>query len=572
MLFPNKSKPHKVWIFFFISLIIIPLSFSLLIFSVKATASYQWIQNNSFEPYINYFEYGDAESGEYNTGVLYGNYSGTGDFSTTQNRNGIYAYRLTTSGQILWYNLTNPIMGADIKESYFYAKYILNNDNVNVTVYYSDNSGDCHSYAIIASAWTKIDFKSIIDVSRWVTAISWKNEQAGNSATYDDMILYRSDQLTQNSITYDTTPWYVLSLTGSAGLTDDISHFGDYSCVFTPSLQHYPYLVQSINNLDSDLVTTFSVWCSNGGDDSYLEMGFYYDDGSTSSVQKLISGSSMTLYNFFSAIESNKVIVGIFIHVIDYSNTGWLYIDDVSLIATTIYVPFSVTLFDFTLTPQPINYVSDIVYEGFLRTNNIKTGFRAYTEISYVFTGTVYGNINGTFTVTSSYATSGGQISLGEFTFNIATRSSKTDFNESFLIQINDNVTIRSYSVLANWIAVSSTTPSTTRTTMQNQFFEWFPVLVIFMIFTIPATVYLGVGGFIGGFSMGCIVAVWMGLAPTWLLAMAVLTDITVLYTAVPSVRNEINERTVTTVKAVRSTFSRGKNKVSDKLEDIEGD
>jgi len=55
-------------------------------------------------------------------------------------------------------------------------------------------------------------------------------------------------------------------------------------------------------------------------------------------------------------------------------------------------------------------------------------------------------------------------------------------------------------------------------------------MILIFAIFIIPSTYFLGIGGFIGGLSVGTIVCVWSGLAPSWLIAVVILTDIVIIF------------------------------------------
>ena len=346
-----------------LSLICLGLIVSFVQFS-KATEYYEWVQNPSFENYINYFEDYGAESNVLNnSGVLYGNFSGTGSngISTSYTHSGLRSFYANSDG-VLWYNLTTPKIGADIiNASMWLTQGTSGSGGVfSIRIYYIDNTYDSYGSYGTFSDDVLADFLSAINPAKYITAFQFYHSNSG-STFFDDLVLYDVDDDAQYYISYNTKPWYepqIWSVDIYQYLTSGQKHSGNWSYhdFIATGNEGYGYqggvsLIQSFIGLDSDLVNDFRLYAMTDNEID-LTVQFLYSDETYSSDTKTVNVSSWTLYVYDVAIP-DKTIVGF--KIIPYSTTIYtvnLYIDDISLTATTQYIPIEVIDSDYDGIPD----------------------------------------------------------------------------------------------------------------------------------------------------------------------------------------------------------------------------
>ena len=511
---------------FFLFLIIVSITANLTVLNiVNAIPNYEWIQNPSFEGYTNYFEDGSAESGAFNSGVQYGNFStsDTWTISTNYPYNGLKNFYVQSANSKLFYNLTTSIIGADLQSFYFYIREVgASGHGFTVLIYYSDGTSDSHGFSV-STTYTKYNLLSYINTQKYVIAFSFSPDTS-NGFVLDVLVLHVNIGESQSEINQYSDPWFI-PYSGSVEFRSDLANYGNQSirAISAPLSSNtflglsFPIVAQSISGLSSSSITGFNLWAYSAELIGSVRAFVWFSDNTY--AQKSVSFNSANtwqFFNFYSLLTDNpsKTIISIGFCESGYPLVGYVSFDDVSLTAN---IPYSTGQFSFYLIPsaQQYNLLSQTGY-----------GFHAYYGVSYAFYGTLTDNTNGTFTVYSNYGSGSGVISNGLFNFQITIRQSASI--ENFIIQINNDIVVRTYVVIANWI--KTPTPPIDNVERGNQFLNAFPMILIFAIFIIPSTYFLGIGGFIGGLSVGTIVCVWSGLAPSWLIAVVILTDIVIIF------------------------------------------
>src|SRR3972149_496460 len=421
-----------------LSLICIGLVSSFVQYS-KATAYYEWVQNPSFENYINYFEDYGAESNVLNnSGVLYGNFSGTGSsgISTSYAHNGLRSFYSNSDGT-LWYNLTESIIGADIiNASVWLTEGTSGAGGVfSIKIYYDDNTYDSYGSYGTFSDDVLADFLSAINPAKYITAFQFYHSNSG-STFFDDLVLYDVDDDAQYYISYNTKPWYepqIWSVDIYQYLTSGQKHSGNWSYhdFIATGNEGYGYqggvsLIQSFIGLDSDLVNDFRLYAKTDNEIDLTVM-FLYSDESFSTDTKSVNASDWTVFVFDVALP-NKVVVGF--RIIPYSSTVYtvnLWLDDVSLTATTQYIPTDVDDSDHDGIPNQFDTVDDEEWidneETEEKTNNLVDWIVMFIVIfmpALLFAGALYeGNKEGGMNISPVFGIIAGlvlSVGLGVYT------------------------------------------------------------------------------------------------------------------------------------------------------------
>ncbi|MFZ1990341.1 MAG: hypothetical protein WAW96_11290, partial [Alphaproteobacteria bacterium] len=200
-------------IFVLILALICIVSLPLFLNKVSAVEYYEWVQNPSFEPYINYFEDAGAESGVFNAGVQYGNFS-TDDtwqfviqIGSPYNWNphsGLRFFNGAGNTESLWYNLTESKIGADIINC---SVYEIGVASITAFIYYTDGTSDSLSIAGSDSEWQLKNMLGSINDAKYITAFKFSCGSA-NYNGLDDFVLYDVDDDAQEWVNYNTLPWY----------------------------------------------------------------------------------------------------------------------------------------------------------------------------------------------------------------------------------------------------------------------------------------------------------------------------------------------------------------------------
>jgi len=331
----------------------------------KATAYYEWVLNGSFEGYINYFEDYSAESNIFNSGVQYGNFSGTATFSLADPYIGLRHFYVQ-SGQTLWYNLTEPIIGADIINCSFYDYNVAGANDKTISIYYTDYTVDTYTDTYHAS-YTYVSILGSINDAKYVTAFKIIQTVSGGSY-FDNFILYDIDDDAQDYVTFNTKPWYeprVWSVDTFQVISTAQAYYGNrsYHDFIATGNEGYDYqggvpLTQSFYGLDSDLVHDFRLYAMTDNEIDLTVM-FLYSDETYSADTKYINASSWTLYVFDVAVP-DKTVVGF--RIIPYSlgtYTVNLWLDGISLTATQIFDATEVTDSDHDGIPDEYDTFDD---------------------------------------------------------------------------------------------------------------------------------------------------------------------------------------------------------------------
>lgn len=520
---------------FFLFLTLSFLAISILnINQVNAQTTYEWIQNGGFDDSSgNMFINNGFETGDF-TGYSYHN---SWVISSTQHNTGAYSAWI---GQISDSYLTQTIniLSSTISIANLYAvstggsATVANPCEIKIYVAYSGHATTNSQFSVNNSTFTIIDFIGLIVSGYNITSISIEYVvKKGSDYVYIDDIYLGNSGSGQTTITPSSSPWFTDLAIGTyyPRIVTDTSNTSPNSCLFEIGEQHYNAVMQVLSNLASDSATSFTLYAldASGSGGASLIAKIHYTDGSWSTSQPTAITGSWIQYDFTYLIVPHKIIDEIYIKPTDFTGS-YIYVDTVSLLSTnpTTYISFS-----FDLSPSPI-WINSYPSGYTLST------FGSYEGQSYIATCTMYNNSipsgNGTFLVTSSISSYFGTILNGVMSFTIAKRTiSVNNTQEQFKIDITSNLFNTSAIITAYWYKLDYSLPDIPDTTEKtNQFINAFPIILIMALFIIPATYYLGVGGFVGGFSIGSIICVWTGLAPSWFIAIVILTDIVMIFFA----------------------------------------
>jgi hypothetical protein len=520
----------------------------------KAVSYYNWIKGSDMETTTNFVEDSSFESGAFNKGVLYGNWSGTGIFSPDYALSGVTSMKLGSGFSSAWYNLTEPVLGADISSltfNVYCAQTYLNN----LKIYYSDGTYDAVNYGGTASTWTFKDYSDSINENKYVVALLFTYV---NYLHYiDDVFMGVPDQYSQEQYNIDTYPWRATGLLGywqSIGYTDfptllpflnfrmyptgswvDADMIG-HNLVWGRNSNGSGYIgydeseaqfVQDINYLDSDSVHFIDLWAyAQGTANIGVKINIIYSDRTFDT--KTVNITSTTTWEHLnfggSWIDNNKYIVQIQIQLANYY-PAYVNIDDVGIWSS---LPSNSQRFTYTVSPSPIaqSFISFDVYQG-----------QTYTFTGYLWDINGENTENGTVTATHSQGLTTATLSMGVFTFIINPRIGTSDFTEQLGISVNTGEVVEYYELTVNWRYVSGGGGGGGGNEEKaNNLTDW---LVMFMVIFLPALLFAGglyennqqpdsmhispVFGIIAGLCLSVGLGVYTALVPIWMLILMLI-------------------------------------------------
>lgn len=523
-----------------VSLMIICLCIGLInISDVNAVSYYNWIQNPSFEGNINLIDDSSFESGLCNSGLIYGNWSnhsGTVLYTTSVKHTGVYSVYI--DADVFWYNLTNPVLGGDINNFTFWA---MNPNSYayrwELTIYYTDFSTDTttDNWTSIG-VWQQFDLLSLIDDSKYITCLEFKEDTTVDQFYLDDVELIISDIDGQTEVTATTTPWKNLNFLSDVwswfDIESDISteqyYTGTQSYEFVED-SSFP-IYQQINYLDSDLVHFGDLMIkTNDTDGVLISYVISYTDGRYSQKNVTVPYDSGNWQHivFSGFVYEDAYINGIMIICYDNEATISTFIDDVGLWCS---VPTDWKRFDYSLSPIPIS-------KGY-------SSFNVYQKTTYYLTVNIYDvnqtkSENGAYQLSDEFGVKSGSFTDGEFTVTLNQRvHSSEDIEDTIIILVTVSGELITLELNARWEFISE---GGTGEGTANNLLDW---IVMFCVIFIPALLFSGalyennqepdalhinpVFGVMGGLVLSVGIGVYTNLIPLWML-IAIIISIVVL-------------------------------------------
>lgn len=413
---------------------------------------YNWLDNPSFWASTNLFEDYSFESGIENAGVIYGNWSGSGEpVSGVESHTGNWAYYVDGS-ETCWYNLTETyqVLGVELENMTIWVWAETNAIPFHLYVYYESGGNDYYTdwHTASGATWQKLNIAAFVDIDPTETIVAIKLWNGGAyDAYFDDGVLSIGVSFgdSQDSIGIATVPWLINGMLPSGYLYNELAeYFGyppteyndfvdlmmafgrtdDYSCYI--QTMDSLYITQYVNYLYSNEVEYIDAYVySSSGVEVDIFCKVRYSDGSTDTKTKSYDADgSWTYVNFGrSWIESNKFITFVSFGI-DSNNdlatfavydegNGVVFFDDVGVWSE---IPPDRVRFGYSLTPAPISKSSG--------------SFRAYSGIQYVFNGYVYnltdGELlsgSGEYIFDSSLDSENGTITNGIFSLQLSKRT-----------------------------------------------------------------------------------------------------------------------------------------------------
>jgi len=510
---------------------------------VNAVPYYNWVQNPSFATYVNYVEDGGFESGSFESGLTYGNWSiyvGTPDIDTDSEYSGVYGLNSGGQSESAIYNLTSPyteILGADIVELSYYIIQLNEGegDYARVNIYYSDDTTNELLEDTTFNEWVKADFTDSIEDTKYVVAFEVSGD-SGCLVHIDDVVLLVDDGEGQDSIGFETEPWGLgsSSYSGNFGYWNKVTGRLDTTSIQFSGISTSAKILQNLNYVDTDYINYINVYVY-GADVSEYEgvtCSLVYSDRTTDekTVYATGDGSSWENLNFGKSwVDSNKYIIQIRFSLASTDGINDFLIDDVGL---WLSVPTNFTKFSFSISPQPISISS--------------FDFKAYSKTSYTINCYYYNettqelNINGTWQISSSFGIDSGDMTNGFFSSSLDERQYSTSpyHLEHISITIIAEDTVFNIEISAYWYPVSGgvdTGDAEQTASLMTNFFMY----GIFFI-ALPLTMSLYVGG-LNNHSIGISVFMAMetvmgaivlsiGYINLWFMVTIIIVDIVLVF------------------------------------------
>lgn len=522
---------------------LIPFFFVLLIISslfmnsaVGAIPKYNHILNPSFALYENFIEDGSFESGAFEMGVQYGNFSiavGTPDIKAWDYRkSGVYSLYYIVDGEAVFYNLTSYywVYGADV-ESFsfwmnctvggtgkFYVDFIYTDNSttifdINVTinelVYYQLDISNLEGGSII---WS-VRLRSVGNTGKWVDNIQFMVDTGSNS---------------QDEITLTSSPWFLGQTPDSPfGHINEVLGYTDNTSVQMDTAYFPRNIVQNIGYLDSDSIEYIDLWV-HGADNALGEgviMDLVYSDRSVSSKSEVALGNGSIWENLnfgHSWINPNKYVVQILIRAMGSSQA--FNIDDVGIWST---LKLNTRRFSFSITPNPISVgvFNFEAYQGI-----------SYTMHCYIWDDDNLLTENGTYIIDDKLGVYQGSFTNGTLTHELSSRSGVVGFYEqiTFVFIMGDGVEIMEFEITAWWEYAPDEPPIVDEDYIQpwigtqagtNFMVMMFMVFVPSMILGLEFNQRRGSGllGFMIGLAIMSSIAYLSGFMPLWFLFVMVI-------------------------------------------------
>lgn len=524
-------KLKKTILPLFFSIILITLLISSFINIGKSVSYYNWIQNYGFESGANFIDDSGFESGLFDKGVQYGNWSTIGtnaSILTTSSyvHSGVYGLYISTNG-FAWYNLTNQILGNNIVQFSFWTHGSASTYILTVRFYYSDLSTNSVNVNILSS-WQMQNITSSIDGAKYL--IAFKLEYNNLVCGADDFQLIVGGVDSQQVIDWNSSPWFRGGEENSILLElNPLYGYNSNSSVAIASDAWNWGIIQNINYLDSDTIHFIDLYAISDGGSYGIKINLIYSDRTWSS--KIVNSTGTTEwqhYIFSGFVTPNRYVVQIQI-LMSFQHTGVINIDDVGLWSS---LQSDKARFTWTTLPLPIN----------------STGFIAnlYQSVSYTFYGKLY-DINGELTEDGSFSVSylggskSGSVTNGLFNFVMPTRETASYFSEEFLIQINLGTEELQFEITINWeYSATIANPDENQGVLPNTNIPvtvFISFLLLFFIVAVPSLVfgfYCGqhnvnpLFGFVAMFNIMSMIGVISTLLNLWTLLIMIILDVVI--------------------------------------------
>lgn len=545
----SKTKPKtKIFLslFFFVS-----FSMIFLVNNVNAQEYYNHVLNPSFKIYPDYCEDGGFESGGFDNGLVYGNWSNVegGSVSTTSPHSGVYCGRIYVDGvgvNTINYTLSSEytnLLGADIENVTFYLRRIQAFHSFKVQVYYSDASYDEHTYSTTVSSWVQCSFIDYINDAKYVQYFKIILLSVPLTIDYgyiDDVSILVNDGEGQDEITVNSEPW-------NLGASDFQYNFGEINTV-TGRTDSYSVqmsgatgyiLAQRMDYIDTNYIEFINCYVLNFdvAEGDGLSVTVVYSDRTESWKTKYVTGdgTSWEEINFGkSFIDSNKYIIRIVFRIIsddNYSGASAL-MDDVGL---WVSYPLGFSKFDFSVSPYPIDKTS--------------YSFSAYCESQYTlncyyYNITDYGlNINGTYQLSTSYGVDSGNMVNGFFSIVLDIRHFTTSPYklETFSIIIITDDEIFNTELNVYWYPVTGDIDYTSFDDENLSDFMINFILYALFFIAIPLMLAIYINGefnnpqfalltFIGGLTLMGAICLQIGFIDLWFMIVILVIDVVMIF------------------------------------------
>jgi len=509
---------------------------------VNATISYyNHIQNPSFLSYSNYIEDGGFESGSFESGVLYGNFSiftGSPSITTDRSNTGVYSFYGEGTTNLGIYNFTSPynnILGADIVSvTAYYYQMEAGINYAYMMFYYSDDTSLEVNLNATLNNWVEVDFTSYVNNAKYLIAFSFGGG-SGCQMGVDDVVLLVDDGGGQDSLSSDSTPWKAggqrssgYSLNDIVDIVDDVGRLDDYSLRYAN--EDGMGVLQGIPYLDTDLVHFIDCYVyTSDSTELYIEVLLTYSDGSYDSKYEYFNTNGTWTYINFgqSWISSGKTIKRCSFHVSVYSSytgtyhafNGEIYIDDVGIWSS---VEYGFTRFSFSIIPIPIE--SGISY------------FKTYCQTTYTINVNIYNTTSGEmdeegiYYYSDAFGSQTGDMINGFFqiVLNKRTYTLSPYTLETIALTVTTNSSVFSVEILSYWYPTEGVSVTDIDTTVTTDFMFLFIFIVIPSMFlaVILKSVGLPIIGFLSGLTIMSAIGNTVGIVDLWFLFVMVLVVI----------------------------------------------
>lgn len=512
---------------------------------VGAVSYYNLLDNSSFAQYTDYVEDGSFESGLFNQGVTYGNWSDTLDhfdpeFSLVRAHTGVYSMYLEVNAvntDSCYYNITyggNGVLGADLYNVTFWC-YKDTALSTNYTFYYSDSTSEEFSFSPTSDTWVEVCAIDDVNIAKYVTGFEIE-AYSFPDVWIDDVSILVDDGDAQDSLTMNSQPW---EATDSSAVTyslfdlvDNHGRLDDFSLRCQTPFDDDWGVLQRTDYFDSDWIHYINCYVWSFSD---VEVGIRcyigYADGSYDIKDEYTSdayGSWVELNFGGSWVDSGKEIVFVRFNALTLGYE--YYLDDVGL--WSMYEA-DYTRFTYLLSPSAREMTA--------------TTFVCYQRQTYQFYGYFANSTgdlvnNGTVSVVTSFGSSNVNMSLGCFNFTLQQRLGSETFYEDIglLVSVTDSgfEEVVSYSIQAEWDYVGGGSSGSTGVIDSGIQADFVTMLSTYLVIGLPALL-LGIVtkntmAMIFGMVIGLSAGYAVGLVDIWLIILMGVISIVLLYAGRP--------------------------------------
>ena len=514
------------------------LMFSLFIIpSINATSYYNHLRNPSFLSASDYIEDGSFESGDFETGMMYGNwssFSGSPEYVTDYPKTGIYAMHLDYTNDYVMYNFTDSYLAEDILSFTGWIRCsTASSSTMYVFFYYDDDTNSSLYYTDMSeTVYKEVDFLSPDSGSltgyKKVVAFYVYSFGSINDLWLDNFVFMVDDGGGQDDITDSSTPWFhgttppLISphIYGYIGINSTFGRL-DNSSGYIGHLDSRGTIQQNVDLLYTDYIHFFDLYYYvNICNDIEIKINIVYSDGSYDvKIKALTVNATWTYLNYgISFIDSDKYITKITIGLTSYTSEI-VYLDDIGLWAS---VPITYRRFVYEISPYPIMKTTSFF--------NVYMGIQ-YTMYCYLYNVTGYLSESGNYTITDLTGVTSGSFTDGTFSYVLTARNYKVDFQEYISISIVTEDEILVFQILAIWNYVPSDVVKPISPTETSNFMFLFIFIVIPSMFlsVILKRVGIPIIGFLSGLTIMSAIGRAVGIIDLWFLFVMVLVCILII-------------------------------------------